>query len=47
MEIVFLLIVIGISLLCLGIAAARVIAAVHRPGKHIDKTVTDPILLDG
>ena len=40
-------IAIGVGLLALGIAVARVRAALRRPGKHIDKTVTDPVLLDG
>jgi len=38
-------IVSGLGLLSLGVAVARVIAALRRPYTHIDKTVSDPILL--
>ena len=41
------LLVSGLSLLCVGIGVARVITALRNPNEHIDKTVTDPILLDG
>jgi len=41
------LLVSGLSLLCVGLGAARVITALRNPNEHIDKTVTDPILLDG
>jgi hypothetical protein len=38
-------ILIGLSLLAIGIAVARLIAALRPPYTHSDKTVTDPILL--
>ena len=42
---VFLLVT-GLSLLCFGTVVARVIRALRNPNEHIDKTVSDPILLD-
>jgi len=42
-----LCVVIGVSLLALGIAVALVIAALRPRYTHIDKTVTDPILVEG
>ena len=42
---VFLLVT-GLSLLCFGTVVARVIRALCNPNEHIDKTVSDPILLD-
>lgn len=42
-----LLTVSGLSILAIGVAVARAIAALRPPYLHVDKTVTDPILLDG
>ena len=42
-----LFIMIGVGLLSLGVAVACVIAALRPPYKHMDKTVTDPILVGG
>jgi hypothetical protein len=44
MDLVFF-IAIGLGLLAIGIAVARVIAALRPPYLRLDKTVTDPILL--
>ena len=38
-------IVIGLGLLAIGIAVARLIAALRPPYTRIDRTVSDPILL--
>lgn len=38
-------IMIGLGFLAIGIAVARLIAALRPPYAHIDKTVSDPILL--
>ena len=42
-----LFIMIGVGLLSLGVAATCVAAALRPPYKHMDKTVTDPILVGG
>ena len=46
MALVFF-VVIGVSLLALGIAVTLVIAALRPRSAHIDKTVADPILVEG
>ena len=47
MKLYVFIALIGFSLVCLGVAVARVIATVRRTSMHFDKSVTDPVLIDG